>query len=365
MPAERTAAECDVLTKWLTLPDFRRVLDVCCGRGRHGRELARRGWQVTGVELDADLVHDAKKEEATPGFTIMQGDMRDLSGFTGKFDAAVNLWQSFGHFDPDENAAVLRGLTDSLRPGGRLVLDIITADFSKRTARAAALKKPAASLLKPAIMDDRVLHVSLDYGDGHTDRFSWNCLRGGNGCPRRRLRLTHLDACAAFDPLSAPDRTFPGCSCSTNVPHRSGSLKMHPARRVFSMQAGTLYAEKTGKNPHPMTNYHLLPQDDRWKLTTESGDRIFSGIENKEQALANAIAVVQETHTAPSKSTAPTAPSKKNAPTPAAPIRGSHRGKTPGLVLSKASRDSTAPDSSGAVLSPCPVTFSAEPPRRA
>lgn len=34
------------------LPDFRKVLDVCCGMGRHARALGSRGYSVTGIDRD-------------------------------------------------------------------------------------------------------------------------------------------------------------------------------------------------------------------------------------------------------------------------------------------------------------------------
>jgi len=52
-----------------------------------------------------------------------RGDMRSLpSRWTGRFDAVVNLFTSFGFFaDPNDDVRVLRGFARVLRPGGVLV----------------------------------------------------------------------------------------------------------------------------------------------------------------------------------------------------------------------------------------------------
>ena len=40
------------------------VLDAGCGTGRVGRELARRGIEVVGVDIDAEMLETAKKQGA-------------------------------------------------------------------------------------------------------------------------------------------------------------------------------------------------------------------------------------------------------------------------------------------------------------
>lgn len=110
------------MTKWLPLPDYRRILDVCCGLGRHDKELVALRYEVTGVDRDAEAIAIATK--AVPEARFVVADQRDLKQVAGCYDAVVNLWQSFGYFDSETNDAVLAEMASKLRPGGRLLLDI-------------------------------------------------------------------------------------------------------------------------------------------------------------------------------------------------------------------------------------------------
>jgi SAM-dependent methyltransferase len=129
--ATRTLAETDFLVRRLPLPAFRRVLDACCGRGRHARELTGRGYRVLGVDLDAEAVAEAERLE--PEAEFLQLDVRELGSLEREFDAVVSLGQTFGLFDAETNASVLAAMRDRLRPGGRIVLDV----FDRRYVEAA------------------------------------------------------------------------------------------------------------------------------------------------------------------------------------------------------------------------------------
>src|SRR5215207_9668524 len=86
VPSDWTTTEVEGVCRRLPLPAFRRVLDVCCGPGRHAREMAARGYAITGVDRDADAI--ARARATVPGtFTVL--DQRDLRRLTGEFDAAV------------------------------------------------------------------------------------------------------------------------------------------------------------------------------------------------------------------------------------------------------------------------------------
>jgi SAM-dependent methyltransferase len=123
---ERTQAECDFIVQALALGPAARVLDLCCGQGRHAIELAKRGLEVTGADLSEHLLDIARKaaEEAGVTVTMVRCDMRELP-WESEFDAVVNMFTAFGYFDPDEeNERVLRAVRRALRPGGRLLLDL-------------------------------------------------------------------------------------------------------------------------------------------------------------------------------------------------------------------------------------------------
>ena len=48
----RTIRETEFVCGCAPLPDFRNILDVCCGMGRHARKLSERGYSATGIDRD-------------------------------------------------------------------------------------------------------------------------------------------------------------------------------------------------------------------------------------------------------------------------------------------------------------------------
>lgn len=124
--AERAPAECDFIVQALGLSEGARVLDLCCGQGRHAVELARRGFSVVGADLSQYLLELARKAAGDAGVSVRfeRCDMRALP-WTDEFDAAINMFTSFGYFDSDEeNEKVLRAVHKALHPGGRVVFDL-------------------------------------------------------------------------------------------------------------------------------------------------------------------------------------------------------------------------------------------------
>ena len=104
-----------------------RILDVACGRGRHARELSRRGYDVTGVDLSEASIAEARAKASDDGLdtTFQVGDMRDPV-CEACFDGVVNLFTAFGYFDADaENERALKAMATALVPGGWFVQDFL------------------------------------------------------------------------------------------------------------------------------------------------------------------------------------------------------------------------------------------------
>lgn len=129
-PVERTAAEVDGICSLLDLEAGAQVLDVACGHGRHAILLAKRGYVVTGYDLSSVFLERARVEAEKWGASVqwIRGDMRELS-FEAEFDAAINIFTSFGYFeDPKDDVMTLRGIRKALRPGGKLLLEVVHRD---------------------------------------------------------------------------------------------------------------------------------------------------------------------------------------------------------------------------------------------
>ncbi len=111
------------LLELLELPSGARILDCPCGQGRHAHLLAEAGFNVDGLDYSNALLAVAKQRGTGKTLRYTQGDMRKLpSKWTGRFDAVVNLFTSFGFFDdPYDDRKVLAHFARVLKPGGLLI----------------------------------------------------------------------------------------------------------------------------------------------------------------------------------------------------------------------------------------------------
>jgi SAM-dependent methyltransferase len=139
-PAERLRAASTEVEHALTLlapPVGAKLLDLCCGVGRHSLELARRGFVVTGVDRTRRYLEIARERAAAEGISVelVHSDMREFVR-PGQFDGAINLFTSFGYFeDPADDLRTARNLYESIKPGGRLVLDTMGKEILARIFR--------------------------------------------------------------------------------------------------------------------------------------------------------------------------------------------------------------------------------------
>lgn len=110
------------------------ILDLCCGIGRHSVELADRGYDVTAVDITEHYLEKARKKAEKRGVDIefVKEDMRIFKR-EEEFDIVLNLFTSFGYFeDQDENVKVLKNVYESLRPEGKLIMDVMGKEIMAR-----------------------------------------------------------------------------------------------------------------------------------------------------------------------------------------------------------------------------------------
>ncbi|MFQ5570926.1 MAG: SAM-dependent methyltransferase [Rhodothermales bacterium] len=111
------------------------VLDVGCGRGRHARILARRGYRITGIDLSEQALAQARHLAAQEGLAIrfLRGDMREPVG-TACFDGVVNLFTAFGYFDEEiDHRHAIEAMATALQPGGWFFQDFLNAPYVQNT----------------------------------------------------------------------------------------------------------------------------------------------------------------------------------------------------------------------------------------
>lgn len=119
-------AECDLVERVFAQygeGEFRSILDLGCGTGNHAIPLARRGYEVVGVDRSEAMLELAReKGDGGPSFVL--GDIRDVR-LGREFDAVLVLFAVLGYQHADGDvAAALATARDHLRPGGLLLFDV-------------------------------------------------------------------------------------------------------------------------------------------------------------------------------------------------------------------------------------------------
>lgn len=122
------------------------VLDAGCGTGRVGIELARRGYSVTGVDSDPQMLTTAR--DKAPELPWLQVDLAALPDtLSGPFDMVLLAGNVMIFLEPGTEEQVVTGLSARLAPAGLLVAgfslrpDQLSLDRYDELAAAAGLQR--------------------------------------------------------------------------------------------------------------------------------------------------------------------------------------------------------------------------------
>ena len=134
-----TLKEVDFLIEELALKPGAAILDVGCGTGRHAVELAKHGYKITGIDLSAAMLKEAREKARTAGVEInfIRADATDFT-LPAKFDAAICLCEGsfglLGHRDDPINQplAILSNISKSLKKRAKVILTVLNATFMIR-----------------------------------------------------------------------------------------------------------------------------------------------------------------------------------------------------------------------------------------
>ena len=106
------------------------MLDIACGKGRHSKFLASKGYDVTGIDLSIDSINYAKQFESE-NLHFFQHDMR-LPAWVNYFDYAFNFFTSFGYFATRrEHDDAMRTIVQSLKPSGVALFDYLNVHYAE------------------------------------------------------------------------------------------------------------------------------------------------------------------------------------------------------------------------------------------
>ncbi|MBN2021701.1 MAG: methyltransferase domain-containing protein [Pirellulales bacterium] len=130
-----TRREVELLVRSVGLEPNDRILDLCCGQGRHSLELARQGFQhVTGVDRSRYLVRLARRRAKSQGLSVAfhEGDARRFRLPANSFHCVALMGNSFGYFEREEDdRRVLESIKRVLRSSGTLALDLVDGDWMR------------------------------------------------------------------------------------------------------------------------------------------------------------------------------------------------------------------------------------------
>ncbi len=125
-----TIGEVDFIEKEINYNKSIKILDVGCGTGRHSIELAKRGYNVVGIDLSEAQLKRAKEKANEQGVKIIfkQCDACNMP-FDKEFDLAICMCE--GGFtlveNDDKDYEILKSVSKALKSGGKFILTTMNA----------------------------------------------------------------------------------------------------------------------------------------------------------------------------------------------------------------------------------------------
>lgn len=134
--ASRITAEREMQLAWfnqkLGLASGSRLLDITCGPGFYAVDLARQGCEIVGIDFSPASINHAQqlaeKEGVRERCTFVEQDIRQMDYEGQGFDAALFIYGQLAVFPRHEAQMLLEKVARSLRPGGRLCIELLNQD---------------------------------------------------------------------------------------------------------------------------------------------------------------------------------------------------------------------------------------------
>lgn len=130
-----TKEEVNTFSSFLDLHHDYKILDLCCGQGRHTLEWSRKGFNIEGLDRSHYLIQKAKIQAQKEGLStkFKEGDARKIPYSNDYFDVVVILGNSFGYFETvQDDLRVLKEVRRVLKPWGKLLVDVADGDYLKK-----------------------------------------------------------------------------------------------------------------------------------------------------------------------------------------------------------------------------------------
>lgn len=210
-PRERTALQLGFIQRQFPLPEFKVILDVPSGPGRHSGPLAAIGYKVIAMDVDGNAIGTGVAR--WPNVDFRELDMRELEHVSGPVDGIICLWQSFGFFDSATNRRVFEQMANLLRRGGRMMFDLYRRDFFHQGREITSEHRHAGDkAVSISRLEGTRLRVRIKYESGGADHADWELLTPEEmSTIGQEVGLRTLITCAYFDetiPTTKETRDF-------------------------------------------------------------------------------------------------------------------------------------------------------------
>lgn len=108
---------------------YEKVIDLGCGPGLYCRNLAEKGYQVTGIDLSENSIRYAEKQAEKENLDI-EYRVEDILDWeeTNKYDIALLIYYTYSALSQQERRRILENIYNSLNKGGLLILDGFSAN---------------------------------------------------------------------------------------------------------------------------------------------------------------------------------------------------------------------------------------------
>jgi len=165
-----------MLTQRISLSPGAKILDMACGAGRHAIALAKSGFSVCGTDLSPFLLKNAVENASAAGVEVefLRQDIRSLN-LNSTFDAALNLFTSFGYFlTNEENFGIFSTAYNILNPDGYFIFDFLNETFVRKSLSPFSRKLHPDCYIEQfrTIDNDRVNKEIIVQSGGALKRFS-------------------------------------------------------------------------------------------------------------------------------------------------------------------------------------------------
>jgi glycine/sarcosine N-methyltransferase len=206
----------------------RRVLDAACGTGHHAIALAKQGWAVTGADLSAVMIEQARENASAAGVDVAFHVLGfgQLSSLEQRFDAVLCLGNSLPHLlNAQAIADALADFAAVLRPGSLLVIQ--NRNFDRVWAERERFMSPQSH------REGRREWLFIRFYDFHQETITFNVVRllhGKEGWTQETEATTlrpvfYKDLATALASVGLIDITFyGGCDGSPFESERSPDL---------------------------------------------------------------------------------------------------------------------------------------------